>query len=146
MAFIGMPDSNVEIDHINGVRDDNRVENLRWVSHKENCNNPLTKEKYSKSSKGRHFVVSEETRKKLSEIFRRESNPLRNKPRPKEIRDKIAKSHYKKVLQFSKDGVFIKAWDSIMAAAEGTGMSRSRIGKNAKKPTKKPRKYIWKFA
>ena len=28
-----------EIDHINGVRDDNRLENLRSVSHAENCKN-----------------------------------------------------------------------------------------------------------
>ena len=28
-----------EIDHINGVRNDNRIENLRVVSHKENCRN-----------------------------------------------------------------------------------------------------------
>ena len=35
-----------EIDHINGVRDDNRAENLRVVSHAKNCNNPITLQKY----------------------------------------------------------------------------------------------------
>lgn len=33
----------MEIDHISTVRDDNRVENLRCVTHKENCNNENTK-------------------------------------------------------------------------------------------------------
>ena len=33
-----------EVDHINTIRDDNRVENLRWVTKEENMNNPLTKE------------------------------------------------------------------------------------------------------
>lgn len=28
-----------QIDHINGVRNDNRIENLRDVTHKENCRN-----------------------------------------------------------------------------------------------------------
>lgn len=35
-----------EIDHINGIRKDNRPENLKWVTHKENVNNPLTLERF----------------------------------------------------------------------------------------------------
>ena len=34
---------NKEIDHINTIKSDNRVENLRIVTSKENANNPLTK-------------------------------------------------------------------------------------------------------
>lgn len=34
-----------EIDHISGIKTDNRPENLRWVSHKGNMNNPNTKVK-----------------------------------------------------------------------------------------------------
>jgi len=33
------PEGNYEIDHINHKRDDNRIENLRWVSKSENCKN-----------------------------------------------------------------------------------------------------------
>lgn len=43
-AFIPNPENKPEIDHINGIRNDNRVENLRWVTKEENMNNPLTKE------------------------------------------------------------------------------------------------------
>jgi hypothetical protein len=43
-AFIDNPLSLPEIDHINTDRADNRVENLRWCTTKENMNNPLTKE------------------------------------------------------------------------------------------------------
>ena len=42
----------LDVDHINTIRTDNRLENLRWTSRKENCNNPLSKIHYSESRKG----------------------------------------------------------------------------------------------
>lgn len=47
-VFCDNPDGNIYIDHINAIRDDNRAENLRWVSHAENCNNPIYLNKLSK--------------------------------------------------------------------------------------------------
>jgi hypothetical protein len=41
-AFNGRIPIGMEIDHINRVRNDDRLENLRCVTHKENMNNPST--------------------------------------------------------------------------------------------------------
>lgn len=40
----------LDIDHINGKRDDNRIENLRICTRKENCNYELSRQNRRKSS------------------------------------------------------------------------------------------------
>lgn len=50
-AFNGKIPEGFQIDHINTIRSDNRLENLRLVTPKENCNNPLTIEHYKQSNK-----------------------------------------------------------------------------------------------
>ena len=45
-TFVGEIPQGLTIDHINTVRDDNRIDNLRCVTQKENNNNPLTRQKH----------------------------------------------------------------------------------------------------
>jgi hypothetical protein len=39
LQFIPNPDNQPQVDHINRIRTDNRIENLRWVSSSENNSN-----------------------------------------------------------------------------------------------------------
>lgn len=52
-AFMGKIPEGWEIDHINTVRDDNRLENLRLATSKTNKHNPITIERYKISNKGK---------------------------------------------------------------------------------------------
>ena len=51
-TFVGEIPQGYQIDHINTIKDDNSLENLRCVTHAENNKNPLTRKHRSESQKG----------------------------------------------------------------------------------------------
>lgn len=101
------------IDHINTIRTDNRVENIRWVTTKENQNNPLTI-KY---------------RKGHTEWCVKGEKHHRNKP----------------IIQYDKEGNFIKEWFSIRESSEQNNVKEQNISACCRGKIKYAGGFIWKY-
>ena len=105
-AFIPNTYNKPCIDHINTIKDDNRADNLRWVTQKENNNNALTR---SKRSGVNNYKAIE-------------------------------------VLQFTKDGKFIRKWDCMMDVERELGFSNSNISCCCQGKQKTAYGFVWKYA
>lgn len=65
------------IDHINTIRDDNCVENLKWCTYSEKLNNKNTKVKMAEARK--NYIPSEETKEIFSKMYSGGGNPTAKK-------------------------------------------------------------------
>lgn len=113
--FIPNPENKPEIDHIDINPLNNRVENLRWVTHKENMNNPLSREKQSISMKGKPSLKGKENK---------QSKPI---------------------FQLDRYGELIKKWDSVMDVERELGLKHQNICHNALDKSSNCGGYKWGY-
>ena len=152
--FIPNPVNKPCIDHINGIRYDNRIENLRWCTHLENNNFPLSI--LNKSIAHKALAQSEHWRKKRSESAKKamENPELRkrlsesrkkNWRDPEYLRKQQIRKANKPVLQFDSDGNFIREYMSINEARRMTGINSSSIIRSCKGRNNMAGNYIWRY-
>lgn len=55
ITFLPNPEGKPTVDHINNIKTDNRVENLRWATYQENMNNPVSIQRRKEMMRGVNF-------------------------------------------------------------------------------------------
>lgn len=140
-SFVPNVENKPEIDHINTIRHDNRVENLRWVTRKENRNNPMSLEHLRIAFTGEnspHYgrKRSEETRRKISDALK--SSPLNHG------RTGSMCKHSQPVYQYDLQGCFIAEYAGQAEAARMTGIPQSDISKACNGKLSVAGGYLWR--
>lgn len=153
MAFIEREEGKDFIDHINTIKDDNRVENLRWCTRSENMRNPITRNLLKESAMGnlnwlgKHHT--KETKKKISESRIGFKNPHYWERLSDDSKLKIKNAAYEanrvEVDQYTLDGKYIQTRESMIVAAKAVGAFSSNIFKCCNGQAKTSRGYIWKY-
>lgn len=130
--FVPNPENKPEVDHIDTNRNNNRADNLRWVTHKENMNNPITLQRLIDSNKGERNGMygkkhSDETKQKLSQ----KTPSMLGKHHSEETKKKMSESRKKYCLTHT---VSKEVREKISKANKG---NKAFLGKHHSDETRK---------
>ena len=121
-AFIPNPDNKPYVDHIDTNKDNNKVDNLRWVSPSENSNNILSRKHMLESWE------SEERREKQRRI-----NLGKNHPRARAV------------YQLDEDDTVLNTFATTTEAALSIGCKHGNITKCCNGERLRAGGYRWKY-
>jgi hypothetical protein len=155
LAFIPTKDTLLHIDHKDGNKLNNNVDNLRWCTQKENNNNPITKERISKALLG--SKRTEEQKQRMKEA-QQKAKPMLGKHHSKETLEKFKykkngmkgkfgkyNPNSKPVAMLDINGNILKMFANSLIAFQQHGIDRGSICKCCNGKRKTAGGYKWKY-
>ena len=148
ISFCKKENGKNHVDHINCIRDDNRSDNLRWCTPKENCNFPQTRINASKSLK---IAMNRE------DVKRRHAKSMENVYNDPNVKKKMSTASIinhknglydhllKKVLMIDIYGKIKKIYPSVSSVLSD-GFDPSFVSKVCRNKKQMAYGYIWRFA
>ena len=151
-SFVGEVPKGMEIDHKNGIKTDNRLRNLRCVTHIENCTNPITYAKFIDAINSKEYLekrkINANKRKgiKLSEEIKRKMSESRKGICPsKHALDKAKEIHQKTIYQYELDTNTLIRIYYPLNEVEKFGFSRCCVWRAATGKIKQYKGYRWSY-
>lgn len=141
LTFIANPKNKYSINHINGNKQDNNVENLEWASAKEQAIHAV---------KMGLFKWTDDSKEKLrATMVRKGLWYIRNVGKRKYTKTHRRNGHFncaKPIIQKDDNGNIIKVWLSMSEASRELGVPVPHIVRVCKGDRKHAKGYKWEYA